>query len=59
MEYFDASAKLDKGVKEVFECLLTQVYVKKNGGASETRETITMTRAASNEPTVKKKGCCK
>ena len=30
MEYFDTSAKLNKGVTESFEVLMTQVYKKKN-----------------------------
>lgn len=32
MDYFDASAKLNKGVTECFEALMTQVYKKKVGG---------------------------
>ena len=32
MDYFDASAKLNQGVTECFEALMTQVYKKKVGG---------------------------
>ena len=57
MEYFDASAKLNKGVKEVFECIMTQVYRKKTGGEFEERQTFTMQRTDANEVVPDKKGC--
>ena len=48
MEYFDASAKKNEGVKEVFESLMTQVWRKKNGGEIEERQTFTMNREEAN-----------
>lgn len=59
MEYFDASAKKNEGVKEVFETLMTQVWKKKNGGEIEERQTFTMKREEANQDVqTKKKGCC-
>ena len=48
MKYYDASAKLNKGVQEVFEELMTQVYHKKMGGEEEARPTITVKREDAN-----------
>ena len=59
MEYFDASAKLNQGVQEVFECLMTQVYRKKVEGGGQSRQSIAISREDANKPVEKKKGCCK
>jgi len=50
MKYFEASAKLNKGVSECFEALMGQVYRKKIlGEGPEERATIVVSGGQSNQ----------
>ena len=49
VEYFEASAKMDRGVSEFFENLMTQAYQKKRSSEANLRDTFSVNRATMAE----------
>ena len=49
MKYFEASAKMDMGISQFFETLMTQVWQKRQESGGETRQTISISPQTQNQ----------